>query len=66
MVAQKAFAYAQLRILSKLDKTAEERLDEFMLMYPNIVQRVPQYTIASYLGMTPEFLSKLRKKKRKS
>ncbi len=62
LVAQKAFAYSQRRVLSKLDKTAEQRLEEFTSMYPSIVQRVPQYTIASYLGMTPEFLSKLRKK----
>lgn len=66
MVAQKAFAFAQRRIISKLDKLAEERLDEFTAMYPSIVQRVPQYTIASYLGMTPEFLSKLRKRKSES
>jgi len=62
MVAQKSFAYAQRRILSNLDKTAEERYLEFTLMYPDIVQKVPQYALASYLGMTPEFLSKIRKK----
>ena len=62
MVAQKSFAYAQRRILSNLDKTAEERYVEFTSMYPAIVQKVPQYALASYLGMTPEFLSKIRKK----
>jgi len=62
MVAQKSFAYAQRRILSNLDKTAEERYLEFLSMYPNIVQRVPQYALASYLGMSPEFLSKIRKR----
>lgn len=31
-------------------------------MYPEIVQRVPQYALASCLGMTPEFLSKIRKR----
>ena len=62
LVAQKAFAYSQRRVLSKLGKTAEERYLEFLQMYPSIVQRVPQYALASYLGMTPEFLSKIRNK----
>jgi len=61
IVAQKSFAFAQRRVLSNLNKTAEERYLEFQTMYPSIVQRVPQYTLASYLGMTPEFLSKIRK-----
>ena len=62
LVAQKAFAYSQRRVLSNLGKTAEERYLEFDQMYPSITQRVPQYMLASYLGMTPEFLSKIRKK----
>lgn len=62
MVVQKAFAFSQKRILSNLGKTAEERYLEFLEMYPQIVQRVPQYMLASYLGTTPEFLSKIRKK----
>ncbi len=61
MVAQKAFAFSQRRVLSNLEKTAEERYLEFSELYPSIVQRVPQYMLASYLGMTPEFLSKIRK-----
>lgn len=62
LVAQKAFAFSQKRVLSNLGKTAEERFVEFHNLYPNIVQRVPQYMVASYLGFTPEFLSKIRKK----
>jgi CRP/FNR family transcriptional regulator, anaerobic regulatory protein len=62
MSAQRAFAFSQRRILSNLDKTAEERFVEFNTLYPHIVTRVPQYTLASYLGITPEFLSKIRKK----
>jgi len=62
LVAQKAFAYSQRRVLSNLGKTAEERFIEFSLLYPSIVQRVPQYALASYLGMSPEFLSKIRKR----
>ena len=61
-VAQKSFAFSQKRILSNLGKSAEERYVEFQQLYPSIVQRVPQYALASYLGMSPEFLSKIRKR----
>jgi CRP-like cAMP-binding protein len=62
LVAQKSFAYSQRRLLSNLGQSAEERYLEFQNLYPTIVQRVPQYTLASYLGMSPEFLSKIRKR----
>lgn len=62
LVAQKAFAFSQKRILSKIGLSAEERFLEFNEMYPQIVKRVPQYALASYLGMSPEFLSKIRKR----
>ncbi len=62
VVAQKSFAFSQRRVLSNLGLSAEERYLEFAGMYPQIVQRVPQYALASYLGMTPEFLSKLKSK----
>ena len=62
LVAQKAFAFSQKRALSNIGMTAEERYLEYASMYPKIIQRVPQYILASYLGMTPEFLSKIRAK----
>ncbi|MEM9858083.1 MAG: Crp/Fnr family transcriptional regulator [Bacteroidota bacterium] len=62
LVAQKSFAYSQRRVLSNLGKSAEERYLEFQELYPSIVQRVPQYALASYLGMSAEFLSKIRKR----
>ena len=62
LVAQKSFAFSQRRVLSNLGKSAEERYLEFFNLYPSIVQRVPQYTLASYLGMSAEFLSKIRKR----
>ncbi|WP_299251745.1 Crp/Fnr family transcriptional regulator [uncultured Aquimarina sp.] len=62
LVAQKSFAFSQRRVLSNLGKSAEERYLDFFNRYPSIVQRVPQYTLASYLGMSPEFLSKIRKR----
>ncbi len=61
LVAQKAFAYAQQRTLFNLGLTAKERFIEFNIKYPNIVNRYPQYILASYLGMSAEFLSKIRK-----
>ena len=62
LVAQKAFAYSQRRALSNIGKSAEERYLEYAEMYPQIILRVPQYVLASYLGMSPEFLSKIRAK----
>lgn len=62
LVAQKSFAFSQRRVLSNLGKSAEERYLEFLNLYPSVVQRVPQYALASYLGMSAEFLSKIRKR----
>ncbi len=62
LVAQKAFAYSQKRVLTNLGMSAEERFLEFNSLYPSIVERVPQYALASYLGMSAEFLSKIRKR----
>lgn len=59
---EKAYVAVQDRTLNTLSKTAEERYFEFRSKYRDIEQRVPQYMIASYLGITPEFLSALRKK----
>jgi CRP-like cAMP-binding protein len=57
---ERAFAYSRRRALSNLSKTAEERYREFIEQYPGIAQRVPQKILASYLGISPEFLSKIR------
>jgi CRP-like cAMP-binding protein len=65
ILAQRSFAFLQRRMLSNLSKTAEERYDEFIEKYPAIVNRVPQYTLASYLGFSTVFLSKIRNKKTK-
>ncbi len=60
ITTERAFAFSRMRALSNLSKTAEERYLELLGRYPNMVERVPQKVIASYLGMTPEFLSKIR------
>jgi CRP-like cAMP-binding protein len=61
--AERTAAFMQQRIIANLTLTAEERYDRFLNAYPLIVQRVPQYALASYLGMTTEFLSRIRSKK---
>ena len=63
IITQRSFAYLQKRMLSNLSKTAEERYEEFLTKYPSVVKRVPQYALASYLGFSTEFLSKIRNKK---
>ena len=60
ITTEKAFAYARRRTLSNLSKDAEQRYLEFTERYPGMVQRIPQKVIASYLGMSPEFLSRIR------
>ena len=55
----------QNRIVQNLSLTAKERYDNFLKDYPDLSQRIPQKHIASYLGITPEFLSMLRGSNRK-
>ena len=59
---QKHTAAKDRRIISSLTATAEERYQHFLHTYPTIAQRVPQHMLASYLGITPETLSRIRKK----
>ncbi len=63
IIAERGLAFQQRRILSNLTQSAEERYENFVTKYPHIVQRVPQYALASYLGMTTEFLSRIRNKR---
>jgi CRP-like cAMP-binding protein len=62
-IYQKAFAAAQMRIRFQYEHTREKLYHHFRKSKPEFLQRVPQYLIASYLGFTPEYLSKIRKKK---
>ena len=63
IITQRSFAFLQKRILSNLSKSAAERLYEFTERYPSIANRVPQYALASYLGFSTEFLSKIRNRR---
>lgn len=51
----------QGRVIMLLSATAEEKYLHFLLTYPDIIQKVPQRMIASYLGISPETLSRVRK-----
>lgn len=61
IILENAFVAHQTRIMQNICYTAAERYQYFCEKYPNLIQRIPQIQIASYLGITPEFLSKLRK-----
>lgn len=59
-IVERAFVASQKRIIRNFSLTAKERYKIFKNTYPKIEQRVPQYMIASYLGVTKEFLSKIK------
>jgi CRP-like cAMP-binding protein len=61
MVYQDAYVALQRRIEGTIGLTAEEKYSRFMSSYASIINRVPQHLIASYLGVTPETLSRIRK-----
>lgn len=63
IMVQRHLAVYQERLFSNIALTAKERYTMFIQKYPAIAGRVPQHLIASYLGMSPEFLSRIRAKK---
>jgi len=58
---QKHAAAKDVRIVKTLSATAEERYLDFMQTFPTVAQRVPQWMLASYLGVSPETVSRIRK-----
>lgn len=60
LMIQRHLSVVQNRLFRTISYTAMEKYLEFISRYPSIPQRVPQHYIASYLGISPEFLSKLR------
>jgi CRP-like cAMP-binding protein len=65
IIMQNAYIREQLRVIQNLSLSAEERYDIFLDKYPQVVTQITQKQIASYLGITPEFLSTIRKNKMK-
>ncbi|MBC8753398.1 Crp/Fnr family transcriptional regulator [Kordia sp. YSTF-M3] len=61
----KRMSVLQKRIIMLMSYSAMERFEHFIETYPNILKRVPQKMIASYLGITPEALSTIKKRKGK-
>jgi len=57
-----AYLAMQKRVTAMISLTPEQRYLYFISLYPNIAQRVPQHMIASYLGLSPETLSRIRKR----
>ncbi len=66
IIMQNAYIREQLRVIENLSLSAEERYTNFLSKYPKVAQQVTQKQIASYLGITPEFLSSLRANKSKN
>lgn len=62
ILMQNAYVREQLRALDNISKTSEERYYKFVSKYPQITEKVTQKQIASYLGITPEFLSMIKRK----
>ncbi|GAB7087501.1 Crp/Fnr family transcriptional regulator [Marinifilum fragile] len=62
IIMQKNLAASQLRTKYLYEMSKEEFYYHFTNSFPDFVQRVPQYMIASYLGLSPEYVSELRKK----
>jgi CRP-like cAMP-binding protein len=60
LMVQRSLGVLQQRFYASISQTAEERYTQFMEKYPLVAQRVPQHQIARYIGVSPEFLSKVR------
>ena len=66
ILLQNAYIASTARVTSSLIKSATERYAEFIERYPDIEQRVPDHQIASYLGITPQSLSRIRAGRKES
>ena len=61
VIIEQKYIDLQNRVLQNISSSAEERYAYFLKQYPNLTNRLPNTQIASYLGVTPEFLSTIRK-----
>jgi hypothetical protein len=62
IMAQRAMAASQFRLKLIFELSKKDMFLHFNSLFPEFVQRVPQYMLASFLGLTPEYLSEIRKK----
>lgn len=65
LMDQRSFIASQRRLNSTISNSAEKRYEEFAENHPQFVQRFPQHLIASFLGITKETLSRIRKQAKK-
>lgn len=66
VLIENSFVKLQKRLLQNISSTSEERYLSFLQSYPNLINRIAQTQIAFYMGITPEFLSRLRNKMAKN
>jgi len=62
LMSQEAYSYLHNQTIDRQTKTAQERFDDFMKKTPFLLEKVPQYQIASMLDITPQYLSQLKRK----
>ncbi|MBL7912103.1 MAG: Crp/Fnr family transcriptional regulator [Bacteroidia bacterium] len=62
IIIEKSLVAYQQRLIDNLSLTAQERYLKFCTTYPAIINTIPQKQVAAYIGVTPEFLSKLKAK----
>ena len=62
IIVEKSLVAFQQRLMDNLSLTAQERYLKFCTTYPAIINTIPQKQVAAYIGVTPEFLSKLKAK----
>lgn len=62
LMMQRGYGAQQFRMKFMRELTAEQSYHQFRDLFPDFIQRIPQYMLASFLGLTPEYLSELRKK----
>jgi CRP-like cAMP-binding protein len=60
ILAENSLVSHQERLMDNLSLTAEDRFEKFCTKYPTLIQKVSQKQIASYIGVTPEFFSKMK------
>jgi len=65
VLIENSFVNLQNRLLQNISSTAEQRYQSFIEMYSHLLNRLPQTQIASFLGITPEFLSRLKSRQLK-
>lgn len=60
IITEKSLVAHQQRLVDSLSLSAEERYNKFCTIYPNLIYTLPQKQVAAYIGVTPEFLSKMK------